>query len=63
VLLLDDVTSELDERRRKFLFGMLGGFTGQIFITTTNPGEVLLKGEMKTFRIRKGRAEAALVER
>lgn len=63
VLLLDDVTSELDERRRKFLFGMLVGFTGQIFITTTNPEEVLLKGEMKTFRIRKGRAEAALVKR
>ncbi|MCC6712413.1 MAG: DNA replication/repair protein RecF [Candidatus Dadabacteria bacterium] len=63
VLLLDDVTSELDERRRKFLFGMLGGFPGQIFITTTNPDEVLLKGEMKTFRIRKGRAEPALVKR
>lgn len=63
VLLLDDVTSELDERRRKFLFGMLGGFPGQIFITTTNPEEVLLRGEMKTFRIRKGRAEAALVKK
>ena len=57
VLLLDDVTSELDERRKKFLFRLLDGFTGQIFITTTSLNEIQYRGEMKVFHIRAGRAE------
>lgn len=56
VLLLDDVTSELDEHRKKFLFRLLEGFTGQIFITTTSLKEILCRGEMKVFHIRGGRA-------
>lgn len=63
ILLLDDVTSELDERRKGFLFGLLDGFPGQIFITSTSLGEVRLKGEMKVFHIRGGRAEQRQVKR
>jgi len=57
ILLLDDVTSELDERRKGFLFGLLDGFSGQIFITSTSVGEIRLRGEMRVFHIRAGRAE------
>ncbi len=57
VLLLDDVTSELDERRKKFLFRLLDGFTGQMFITTTSLNEIQYRGEMRVFHIRAGRAE------
>ena len=62
ILLLDDVTSELDERRKGFLFGLLDTFPGQIFITATSLGEIRLKGEMKTFHIRGGRAEQTLIK-
>lgn len=55
VLLLDDVTSELDEKRKGFLFRMLEGFPGQIFITATGLTEIKLPGEMRTFHIRGGR--------
>jgi DNA replication and repair protein RecF len=57
ILLLDDVTSELDERRKGFLFDLFADFPGQIFITSTSLGEVGLKGEMKVFHIRAGKAE------
>jgi len=57
ILLLDDVTSELDERRKGFLFGLLDTFPGQIFITATSLGDIRLGGEKRVFRIRAGRAE------
>ncbi|MFI5323749.1 MAG: DNA replication/repair protein RecF [Thermodesulfobacteriota bacterium] len=57
ILLLDDVTSELDERRKGFLFGLLDAFPGQIFITSTSLGEIHLKGEIKAFHIRAGNAK------
>jgi DNA replication and repair protein RecF len=63
ILLLDDVTSELDERRKGFLFNLLDGFQGQIFITSTSLGEIRLKGGMKAFHIRAGRAEQRQVKR
>lgn len=56
VLLLDDVTSELDERRKKFIFRLLKDFTGQVFITTPSKNEILFDGEMKEFQIKKGRS-------
>lgn len=55
ILLLDDVTSELDERRKKFIFRLLREFTGQVFITTTSKKEIQLEGEMKEFHIKGGR--------
>lgn len=62
ILLLDDVTSELDERRKGFLFGLLDTFPGQIFITATSLGEIRLSGEMRVFHIRGGRAEQTQVK-
>ncbi len=56
VLLLDDITSELDEKRKGFLFQLLEEFPGQIFATTTNPREVLHKGYKKIFYIKSGKA-------
>lgn len=42
VLLLDDVTSELDPQRNAHLFGFLRGMPCQVFITTTSPSFVQL---------------------
>lgn len=57
ILILDDITSELDEKRRNFLFLLLEEFPGQIFVTATNPGEVLHKGDKRIFEIKSGRAK------
>jgi DNA replication and repair protein RecF len=56
ILLLDDVISELDEKRRNFLFELLEGFIGQVFVTATSAREVHYKGAKKIFNIRAGRA-------
>lgn len=56
VLLLDDVTSELDDNRKKFIFRLLKDFSGQVFITTTSKKEIGYSGEMKEFLIKGGRA-------
>jgi DNA replication and repair protein RecF len=37
ILLLDDVSSELDEERTAALFAFLGRTPGQVFVTTTRP--------------------------
>jgi len=52
ILLLDDITSELDSNRKKFLFRFLQDFTGQIFITTTSIKEILYKGHIRGFSIK-----------
>jgi DNA replication and repair protein RecF len=57
ILLLDDITSELDERRRSFLFRLLEGFTGQVFVTATTTKEVLRKDDKKIFQIKSGRSQ------
>lgn len=55
ILLLDDVLSELDSERQRFLINSLDGV--QLFITTTEIGEELKKNlpERKTFYVEKGR--------
>jgi DNA replication and repair protein RecF len=54
VLLLDDVSSELDALRNQQLFAFLGELRGQAFITTTHPAHVLLAEERKDFRVVSG---------
>ncbi|HEU4735126.1 MAG TPA: DNA replication/repair protein RecF [Kofleriaceae bacterium] len=54
ILLLDDVSSELDPRRNEFLFEHLATLAGQCFITTTHPGHVLLRQDRADYRIAKG---------
>jgi DNA replication and repair protein RecF len=45
VLLLDDVSSELDLSRTKLLLEFLGETPGQIFVTTTRPDLLIIGGE------------------
>lgn len=56
VILLDDVSSELDAGRRKTLFDRVGELGGQVLITTTDEGLVAeLAGEAtRRFRVASG---------
>ncbi|HEX3651915.1 MAG TPA: DNA replication and repair protein RecF, partial [Rhizomicrobium sp.] len=54
ILLLDDVSSELDPQRNEYLFDHLAGLAGQCFITTTHPGHVLLRQHRADYRIASG---------
>jgi DNA replication and repair protein RecF len=55
ILLLDDVSSELDPQRNEFLFEHLASLAGQCFITTTHGGHVLLARDRADYRIADGR--------
>ena len=54
ILLLDDVSSELDPSRNQFLFEHLAQQAGQCFITTTHEGHVLLASDRANYRIENG---------
>jgi DNA replication and repair protein RecF len=54
ILLLDDVSSELDPARNQYLFEHLARQAGQCFITTTHEGHVLLTQERANYRIENG---------
>lgn len=54
ILLLDDVSSELDPSRNEYLFQYLAQQAGQCFITTTDAGHVLLTHDRADYRIENG---------
>jgi DNA replication and repair protein RecF len=54
ILLLDDVSSELDKDRSRRLFALLAALGGQVFLTTTAPELILLDRERTDFRVRHG---------
>lgn len=55
ILLLDDVSSELDAQRNRYLFEHLAPRAGQCFITTTHPSHVLVSaGERRDYRVAGG---------
>jgi DNA replication and repair protein RecF len=54
ILLLDDVSSELDPSRNAYLFEHLANRAGQCFITTTSAGHVLLSRDRADYRIENG---------
>ena len=54
ILLLDDVSSELDPSRNAYLFEHLANQAGQCFITTTSEGHVLLSRDRADYRIENG---------
>jgi DNA replication and repair protein RecF len=54
ILLLDDVSSELDPSRNEYLFEHLAGLAGQCFITTTHETHVLLRRDRADYRIASG---------
>src|SRR5204862_7306342 len=55
VLLLDDVPSELDPTRRKFLFEMVGGLACQTLISVTEKDVVSPLAERVDFHVSGGR--------
>jgi DNA replication and repair protein RecF len=58
ILLLDDVSSELDKRRNRRLFDLLGALGGQVFLTTTQPELILIDHDRTDFKV-----EAGVVQR
>lgn len=54
ILLLDDVSSELDPQRTERLFEFLEGFEGQVFITTTDPAFLRIKGQRRVWQVQAG---------
>lgn len=55
ILLLDDVSSELDPARNEYLFAHLAELAGQCFITTTHAQHVLLSRDRADYRVAGGR--------
>ncbi len=54
ILLLDDVSSELDPKKSEQLFAFLDQIASQLFITTTHPKHVLLGGPRRDFTVAAG---------
>ncbi|WP_305041450.1 DNA replication/repair protein RecF [Geoalkalibacter sp.] len=56
VLLLDDITSELDSRRKSYLFEFLRERRGQVFLTTTDAESLRRQGlaQARFFHVSKG---------
>jgi DNA replication and repair protein RecF len=54
VLLLDDVSSELDRKRNEQLMNFLLNRSGQVFISTTDPNYLALETEAAHFKIEAG---------
>ena len=54
ILLLDDVSSELDRSRNRRLFELLGKLGGQVFLTTTHPEFILLEENRVDFHVEAG---------
>ena len=51
ILLLDDVSSELDRSRNRRFFEVLSQTGGQVFLTTTHPEFILLENDRVDFRV------------
>ena len=54
ILLLDDVSSELDERRNAQLMASLDAGDGQVFVTTTDRRWIQVNGDMQVFSVQAG---------
>ncbi len=54
LLLLDDVSSELDRSRNRRLFALLAKMGGQVFLTTTHPEFILLEENRTDFHVQGG---------
>ncbi len=57
VMLLDDVSSELDATRNAALFELLHARQGQVVLTTTRPELIGLTSDRRDFRVVSGRCE------
>ena len=54
ILLLDDVSSELDERRNAQLMASLDAGNGQVFVTTTDRRWIHVNGDTQVFSVHEG---------
>lgn len=59
LLLLDDVSSELDRARNRRFFQLLAKLGGQVFLTTTHREFILLEEDRRDFHVVAGRVEAS----
>src|SRR5690606_5890182 len=59
ILLLDDVSSELDRTRNERLFALLDELGGQVFLTTTHPSLIALSRGRVDWRVSNGDVERA----
>lgn len=57
ILLLDDVSSELDSERNRRFFGVLSGLGGQVFLTTTDRALIRIERDRADFRVVDGKVE------
>jgi DNA replication and repair protein RecF len=57
ILLLDDVSSELDRTRSRRLFERISSLGGQVFLTTTHPEFILLEDDRVDFGVSSGVVE------
>lgn len=57
ILLLDDVSSELDRTRNRRLFDLLRRLGGQVFLTTTHPELIPIEEGRTDFHVESGRIE------
>ncbi len=55
LVLLDDISSELDESRNAYLFRLLSEYDGQLFVTSTSRRDAPLEAVGRVFRISKGK--------
>lgn len=60
VLLLDDVSSELDRERIQRLFALVTGLGAQVWITTTDPNIAALLPRARVFEVRDGAVAPAV---
>lgn len=58
VLLMDDVSSELDRHRNQALMTHLDDLGGQVFLTTTDARHIALTAPRRVFRMTQGRCAA-----
>ena len=58
VLLLDDVSSELDRERTARLFKLVGALGAQVFVTTTDPAIAALLPDARRFMVTDGTVSA-----
>jgi DNA replication and repair protein RecF len=59
LLLLDDVSSELDRAKTRRFFAVLSRLGGQVFLTTTHPDLILVDVDRRDFRMVAGELSAA----
>lgn len=55
LLLLDDVSSELDRSRNRRFFQLLAKLSGQVFLTTTHREFILLEHDRSDYQVESGR--------